>query len=120
MINQRLAFNRYTTAKFVIRDYIQGYYDDNNDWVADSWSDPVKFSCTPIGYGDRDSGTSGQQLKATDVGERQPAFMQIHSRRAMPIKSIATIYGIDYKIIQHLDYTAAGFHVVVAAKVLEK
>lgn len=120
MINQRLAFNRYTTAKFTIRDYIQGHYDDNNDWVDDSWKPAEKFRCTPIGYGDRDSGTSGQQLKATDVGERQPAFMQIHSRREMPIKSLVYVYGIEYKIINHLDYTAAGFHVVIAAKTLEK
>lgn len=120
MINQRLAFNRYTTASHTIERYIPGHYNDVNDWVGESWSEPVKFRCTPIGYGDRDSGTNGQQLKATDVGERQPAFMQIHSRREMPMKAILTIYGIRYKVIQISDYTDAGFFRVIAAKVLEK
>lgn len=120
MINQRLAFNRYTTAKFTISVYQNGHYDDKNNWVGESWLPAVKFRCVPIGFGDRDSGTAGQQLKATDVGERRPAFMQVHSRRVMPMKSILTIYGIDYKVIQINDYDAAGFYKVVAARVLEK
>lgn len=120
MINQRKAFNRYTTAKHYLEVYINGHYDEHNDWVAESWAAPKKIRCTPIAYGDRDSGTNGQQLKATDVGERQPAFMQIHSRTEMPMKSIVTVYGIRYKVISISDYSDAGFHVVIAAKELEK
>lgn len=120
MINQRRAFNRYTTARHFIQDYIPGYYDDKNNWVGDSWSAPRRFRCTPIAYGDRDSGTNGQQLKATEVGERQPAFMQVHSTTEMPMKSLLTIYGIKYKVISISDYTDAGFYRVVAAKELEK
>lgn len=120
MINQRKAFNRFTTAVHEIEFYNQGHYDDKNNWVGDTYSAPVKFRCTPIAYGDRDSGTNGQQLKATEVGERQPAFMQVHSVIEMPMKSILTIYGIKYKVIQIADYSDAGFHRVIAAKVLEK
>jgi len=119
MINQRLAFNRYTTGKHYIELYIPGRYDDKNNWVGDSYGPKTRFRCTPIGYGDRDSGTTGQQLKATEVGERQPAFMQVHSRTYMPLKSILTIYGIRYKVIQLNDYDDAGFYRVIAAKELE-
>lgn len=120
MINQRRAFNRYTTARHTIQIYINGYYDDKNNWVGESLSAPKHFRCTPIAYGDRDSGVSGQSLKATEVGERQPAFMQIHSRTQMPMKSVITIYGIRYKVISISDYTDAGFYEVIAAKELEK
>lgn len=120
MINQRRAFNRYTTARHTIQLYINGYYNERNTWVGESWGDPTPIRCTPIAYGDRDSGTNGQQLKATEVGERQPAFMQVHSRTEMPMKSLLTIYGIKYKVISISDYTDAGFYRVVAAKVLEK
>lgn len=122
MINQRLAFNRFTTSKrHTLELYIPGGYDALNNWVGDSYSPPVRgFRCTPIPYGDRDSGIGGQKLMATDVGERQPAFMRIHSRTKMPMKSIITVYGIRYKVIEDDNYDDAGFFVVVAAKVLEK
>ncbi|HEI0612407.1 TPA: hypothetical protein SIF59_004290 [Escherichia coli] len=121
MINQRLAFNRFTTTpKHTIQVYIPGHYDSKNNWVGDSYTPPKKFRCTPIGYGDRDSGTNGQQLKATEIGERQPAFMQVHSRTEMPMKSLLTIYGIVYKVISISDYSDAGFYRVICAKTLEK
>lgn len=120
MINQRKAFNRFTTARHLLEVYQPGGYDLQNNWVGDTWAPPVKIRCTPIGYGDRDSGTSGQQLKATEVGERRPAFMQIWSRTPMPMKSIITVYGLRYKVIQLMDYSDAGYHRVVAAKELEK
>lgn len=120
MINQKRAFNRYTTAPFTIEVYVEGFYDDKNNWQSAALMEPKKFKCTPIAFGDRDSGTTGQQLKATDIGERQPAFMQIHSRIKMPMKSVITVYGIRYKVVQIRPFTAAGFHCVVAAKELEK
>ena len=121
LINQRLAFNRYTTTgRPTLAAYIEGHYDNLNNWVEDSWEPPKKFRCTPIAYGDRDSGVAGQQLKATDVGERQPSFMKIHSRTEMPMKSIITVYGIQYKVIAINDYEDAGFFSVIAARVLEK
>lgn len=119
MINQRRAFNRYTTARHYIQVYLQGYYDDKNNWVGEGYSPPKPFRCTPIAYGDRDSGVAGQTLKATEIGERQPAFMQIHSRTEMPMKSLLTIYGFRYKVVSISDYTDAGFYKVVAAKELE-
>lgn len=120
MINQRKAFNRYTTAKHTIKVFIPGYYDDFNNWVGVSYSPPKKIRCTPMAYGDRDSGVAGQQLKATEIGERQPAFMKIHSRTEMPMNSLITIYGLVYKVIAINDYTDAGFFSVIAAKELEK
>ena len=120
MINQRRAFNRFTTARHTIEVYISGHYDSKNNWVGASLAPPVRIACTPIAYGDRDSGVSGQTLKPTDLGERQPAFMQIHSRTEMPMKSVITVYGIRYKVVSISDYNDAGFYKVLAAKELEK
>lgn len=120
MINQSRAFNRYTTAKHTLELYISGYYDTENNWVGESYSPPKQIRCTPIAYGDRDSGTNGQQLKATEIGERQPAFIQVHSRTQMPMKSLVTFAGIKYKVISVSNYSDAGFYVVIAAKQLEK
>lgn len=119
MINQRRAFNRYTTAKHYLEVYISGHFDNLNNWVGQGYAPPKKISCTPIAYGDRDSGVAGQTLKATDIGERQPAFMQVHSRTEMPMKSILTIYGFRYKVVSISDYEDAGFYKVIAAKELE-
>lgn len=120
MINQRRAFNRYTTASHTIQVYIPGYFDNKNSWVGETYSPPKRFRCTPIAYGDRDSGVAGQTLKATEIGERQPAFMQVHSTTEMPMKSLLNIYGLRYKVVSISDYTDAGFYRVVAAKELEK
>lgn len=119
MINQRRAFNRYTTAKHYIEVFVEGFYDNLNNWIPGGYKPAKKFSCTPIAYGDRDSGVAGQTLKATDIGERQPAFMQVHSRTPMPMNSMLTIYGFRYKVVSISDYTDAGFYKVVAAKELE-
>lgn len=120
MINQRKAFNKYTTAKHWLEVYQPGFYDQDNNWVGDTYTAPKKIACTALAYGDRDSGVNGQQLKPTEVGERQPAFMQIHSRTEMPMKSIITIYGLRYKVTSIKDVTDAGFYCVIAAKELEK
>ncbi|MBI0275413.1 hypothetical protein I6H07_06135 [Hafnia alvei] len=120
MINQRQAFNRHTTTQTTISVYQEGHYDERNRYIDESLSVAVPFSCTPIPFGDRDSGTSGEQLSATDVGERKPAYMQIHSRTEMPMKSIINIYGIKYKVVRIDEYGRAGFHRVIAAKELDK
>jgi hypothetical protein len=120
MISSRRAFNRHTTAKHKISLWIEGYYDETNNYVGESWSEPKTFSCTPIPYGDRDSGIGGQKLMATDVGERYPAFMKVHSRTKMPLKSLIYIYGIEYKVIELDNYEDSGFYKVIAAKTLEE
>lgn len=120
MINQRKSFNRYTTAAHLLEVYQPGHYDELNNWVGDSFAPAKKIRCTPIAYGDRDSGVAGQTLKATEIGERQPAFMQVHSRTEMPMKSVLTIYGFRYKVVSVSDYEDAGFYKVVAAKELER
>lgn len=120
MINQKKAFNRFTTAKHEVSIYQEGFYDEKNNWSGDVYLPPKKIRCTPIPYGDRDSGIGGQKLMATDVGERQPAFMRIHTRKVVPIKSLFNIYGIMYKVVEKDDVSDAGFCVYIAAKVLEK
>lgn len=122
MINQKQAFNRFTTAKHTLEVYVEGHYDNLNNWVADSWLPPVPIACTALPYGDRDSGVSGQQLKATDVGERQPEFQQIYSRTEMPMKSILTLGKSRrrLKVMEVSDISDAGFYRVIAAKLLEK
>lgn len=120
MINQRRAFNRYTTARHTIELYVDGHFDGLNNWIPGGYAPAKPFSCTPIAYGDRDSGVSGQTLKPTDIGERQPAFIQVHSVTEMPMKSTLTVYGFRYKVVSISDYTDAGFYKVVAAKELEK
>ena len=97
MINQRRAFNRYTTASHTIQVYIPGYFDSKNNWVGETYSPPKRFRCTPIAYGDRDSGVAGQTLKATEIGERQPAFMQVHSTTEMPMNLYSIYTDCDIK-----------------------
>ena len=88
MINQSRAFNRYTTAKHTLELYIPGYYDTENNWVGESYSPPKQIRCTPIAYGDRDSGTNGQQLKATEIGQKI-----LHSQE-VPQWSQATVMAV--------------------------
>lgn len=122
MMNQKQAFNRFTTAKHLLEVYQEGHYDDLNNWVGDTYLPATPISCTPVPYGDRDSGVSGQQLKPTEVGERYPAFMEIHSRIEMPMKSLLTLgkHKVVYKVMEVGDLSDAGFFRVIAAKVLEK
>lgn len=119
MMNQKRAFNRYTTCIQYLSIYQEGFWDADRVWVGDSWLPAVPFACTPVAYGDRDSGVIGQRLKATEIGERRPAFMQVHSITEMPMKSKLIIYGISYKVIEILDYSAANFYAVICAKDLE-
>lgn len=122
MINQRQAFNRYTTASKTLEVYIDGHYDNLNNWVGESFAPPVKIACTPLPYGDRDSGVTGQQLKPTEIGERYPAFMEVHSRMEMPMKSRLTLgkHQVKYKVMEVSDISDAGFFRIICAKVLEK
>jgi hypothetical protein len=117
LINQRRAFNRHTTTKAKIAVWIPGEYDASNMYIGESYGKYKNFTCTPIAFGDRDSGITGKQLKATEVGERQPAYMQFHSRTPMPMKSIISIYGVKYKVTEIAEYAAAGFHKVIAARI---
>lgn len=119
MINQRRAFNRHTTAKATIQIWYPGYYDERNRYVGEHYAPAADIYVTPIPFGDRDAGTTGKQLKATEIGERQPAFMQFHSSKEMPMKSVINIYGYPYKVTQIDEYRAAGFHKVIAARVLD-
>ena len=43
--------------------------------------------------------------------------MKFHSRTEMPINSLLSVYGITYFVTQHGNYSAAGFHMVIASKV---
>lgn len=119
MINQKRAFNRHTTTGAYMQVWYEGYYDENNFYVNEHYSPARRIAVTPIPFGDRDDGTTGKQLKATPYGERQPAFMQFHSITEMPMKSIISIYGVKYKVVQVDEYAAAGFHKVIASRILD-
>lgn len=120
MINQRLAFNKYTTISILYEEYVEGVYDENNIWTGDSWLPPISIKATPLPYGDRESGVTGQMLKALDVGERYPGFIRVWSTKDMLMKSYLTIYSIRYQVIQYGDFSGAGFYSVIATKELEK
>lgn len=117
MISVRRAFNRHTTTKVLMCSPVGGYWDADNQWVKNAMGPASYIQATPIPHGDRDEGVFGEQLKANPELERQPGFMKFHSRTEMPINSLLSVYGITYFVTQHGNYSAAGFHMVIASKV---
>lgn len=117
MINQRRAFNRYTTTSVLFAEPIGGYWDADNQWIVNAMGPVIKINATPLPYGNREEGVFGEQLKANPELERIPAFMGFHSTHAIPIKSLLAVYGTTYLVLQHGHYEAAGFQKVIAAKV---
>jgi hypothetical protein len=114
MINVRRALNRYTTTSVLLQTYSAGSYDNDNIWTKGALSAPVSIQATPRPYGDRDSGTFGERLEASDVGERQPGFMLFHTKVFMGINAIVTVYGQVYKVIRKGNYEAGGYYNWVA------
>ena len=117
MINQRRAFNRYTTTTVLYSPPINGYWDDDNQWVTDAVEPAIKIIATPLPYGNRDEGVFGEQLQARPELERVPAFMGFHTTMSLPIKSLIMVYGTTYIILQVGHYDAAGFQKHIGAKV---
>lgn len=117
MINQRRAFNRYTTTNVLFAEPIGGYWDADNQWVVNAMGPVVSIKATPIPYGNRDEGVFGEQLKANPELERIPAFMGFHSTHILPINSLVCVYGTTYLITQHGHYDDMGFSKVIGSKV---
>lgn len=117
MINQRRAFNRYTTTDVLFAEPIGGYWDADNQWVVNAMGPVIKITATPLPYGNREEGVFGEQLKANPELERIPAFMGFHSTHSIPIRSLLSVYDTTYMVLQHGHYEAAGFQKVIAAKV---
>lgn len=117
MINQRRAFNRYTTTDVLYSPPVTGYWDDDNQWVTDAVEPAVKIKATPLPYGNRDEGVFGEQLQARPELERIPAFMGFHTTMSLPIKSLVMVYGTTYILLQVGHYDAAGFQKHIGAKV---
>ena len=118
MINQRRAFNRYTTVDNVLfAAPIGGYWDANNQWVVNAMGPVIKIRATPLPYGNREEGVFGEQLKANPELERIPAFMGFHTTHDVPIRSLLCIYDTTYIVLQHGHYEAAGFQKLIGAKV---
>lgn len=117
MINQRRAFNRYTTTDVLYSPPIDGYWDIDNQWVTNAVQPAIKIKATPIPYGNRDEGVFGEQLQARPELERIPAFMGFHTTLSLPIKSLLMVYGTTYILLQVGHYDAAGFQKHIGAKV---
>ena len=117
MINQRRAFNRYTTTTVLYSPPVSGYWDNDNQWVTDAVEPAIKIIATPLPYGNRDEGVFGEQLQARPELERVPAFMGFHTTMSLPIKSLIMVYGTTYIILQVGHYDAAGFQKHIGAKV---
>mgnify|MGYP003533356076 FL=1 len=100
MINQRRAFNRYTTTTVLYSPPINGYWDDDNQWITDAVEPAIKIIATPLPYGNRDEGVFGEQLQARPELERVPAFMGFHTTMSLPIKTLIMVYGTTYIILQ--------------------
>ncbi len=117
MINQRRAFNRYTTTTVLYSPPINGYWDNDNQWITNAVEPAIKIIATPLPYGNRDEGVFGEQLQARPELERVPAFMGFHTTMSLPIKSLIMVYGTTYIILQVGHYDAAGFQKHIGAKV---
>ena len=109
MINVRRAINRYTSARVLYQDISGGAYDEDNLWVEGTIGLPVPIMATPRPYGDRDSGTYGEKLSPTSMGERSPSYMLFHVKRELAINSFITVYGSTYKIVRRGNYSAGGY-----------
>ena len=117
MINQRRAFNRYTTTTVLYSPPVNGYWDNDNQWVTNAVEPAIKIIATPLPYGNRDEGVFGEQLQARPELERVPAFMGFHTTMSLPIKSLVMVYGTTYILLQVGHYDAAGFQKHIGAKV---
>lgn len=109
MISLADAFGAETTTIVGFRLQIPGYWNAENQWIAGGYTPALSIPATIVPVGDYAESTHGQTLKADPTGERQPAGAKIKSRWKLPINSIITHHGIDYKITRAGDYLAADY-----------
>jgi hypothetical protein len=87
---------------------IDGYWDNDNQWVAGGYAPALEIKATPIPIGDV-SGTHGQSLSPDPYGERFPAMMRFTGRTEMLLNSLIIHGSIPYKITRRGDYHTAGY-----------
>ena len=109
MISVRRAFTGHTTAPLYHQVREGAGYNPDNVWVIGGYSTPVTIHATALPYGNREDGILGDQLSATQIGERIPSYFQVHSTQELPINSYLTIYGHTYKLLRDGKYEAAGY-----------
>jgi hypothetical protein len=119
MISMYDAFTGDTTVPCSIQVLVAGSYDDDNHFVEGGFADAVVLNYTVMPFGDRVSGTSGQELKAKTGGERTPAFMKFTGTTELNINDRLTVYGLTYKVVRKLDYAGAGFWSCVGTTIKE-
>lgn len=114
MINMRRAFTRNTTTVAYLALRGEGYWNDDNEWVRgdESPSTPFMVTATPVGMSDYAS--FGSTLEALPEGERVSTYLQFTSTVDMPINSIIYYLQFKFKVVRQAEYTAAGFHSIIA------
>lgn len=109
MINMRQAFGSHTTTKLEIHRYLEGAWDEENNWIPTGYADAEIIYGTPIPIGERQTGTHGENLVPDTVGERRPASMKFTSRSQLNLKDVIVHSGIPYKMSRKGDFAAAGY-----------
>jgi len=109
MIQMHQAFSSYTTTTVSLYRYIDGYWNEENQWMEGGYDNPVDISATPIPIGERQTGTHGETLSPDPTGERVPASMKFTSQTQLNLKDVISYVGIDYKMSRKGDFSAAGY-----------
>ena len=120
MISVKEAFHPDTTVTATMSLFVDGSWDENNQWIAGGFGLPIKFKVTPFPAGNVADSVFGETLKAEFYGERKPEFKRFFSRKDMPINSNITYRDGTFKVIRLGDYKAGGYFEVLAAKLLEQ
>lgn len=120
MISVRDAFHPDTTVWATIETFVDGSWDEDNQWTQGSYTDPKKFRVTPFPAGNVADSVFGETLKAEFYGERSPEFKRFFSKTEMPINTRITYREGIFKVIRLGDYKAGGYWEVLAAKILEQ
>jgi len=110
MISVRDAFSSVTTTTMTLYKFLDGYWDEENQWQSEGYADPVTISGTPIPIGERQTGTHGENLTPDLTGERVPASMKFTSRVPLDLNDVITYGGINYKMSRKGNFAAAGYY----------
>lgn len=120
MINMRRAFTKHTTTRAYLVLHGDGYFDEYNEWVRGEETPPQPFSVTVTPIGNSEEASYGSALDARPEGERIKTYLQFTSRTDMPMNSFIYYRQFKFKVVQEAEYTAAGFHSVIAENVRGK
>lgn len=110
MIKMHQAFGSQTTTGLLLYRNMSGYWNEENQWETEGYSDPVKIRGTPIPIGERQTGTHGETLTPDTTGERFPASMKFTTEDKVDIHDVIFYQGIPYKMSRKGDFSAAGYH----------